>query len=235
MFAYIPARGGSKRIPGKNVKFLNGTPIIGHVIETLKSLEFIDNVHVSTDDQEIAEVAESYGAICLNSRPTALSGDVPGFIDLIHNDIPRYSEYNSGDTDVLFSLATAALVPAKTYKQAYDLYHRSETDLVMSAERFHSNPHWALSKSEDGSWGPIWPEMVFRRSQELPEALADAGLFYFFDLMAMKKYQSVKLVNGLLPYIVDDKYTCDVDTVADWQRLEEKFRSLTEKKEIRNG
>jgi pseudaminic acid cytidylyltransferase len=230
MFAYIPARGGSKRIPGKNVKLLNGTPIIGHVIETLKSLDFIDNVHVSTDDPDIAAVAESFGAVCLDLRPAELSGDVPGFIDLIHNDIPRFSEYNSGDTDVLFSLATAALVPMETYRQAHDLFSQSKTDLVMSTERFHSNPHWALSKSKDGKWGPIWPDMVFKRSQELPEALADAGLFYFFDLIAMKKYQSVKLVDGLLPCIVEDEYTCDVDTDADWQRLEEKFRSLTERK-----
>ena len=90
MFAYIPARGGSKRIPRKNIRPLNGKPVIARVIESLRPLEFLSAIYVSTDDPEIAEVAQASGAKYLKARAPELSNDKAGFMDLIRDDLPHF-------------------------------------------------------------------------------------------------------------------------------------------------
>lgn len=235
MFAYIPARGGSKRVPRKNIRKLGGKPVIGHVIETLRRLEFLSQVHVSTDDPEIAAVAEAYGAVCLAPRDPALAADAPGFTDLMRRDIPRYAEANGGDRDVLFVLATAALVPEAIYRDAFRVFESQRPELLMACEHFSSPPHWALVYKPDGHVTPLFPEMVRINSQDLPEAVTDAGLFYFFDLDDAVRYDCHKDMTRLLPYLVPDDYCADVDRPEDWALLEYKYARLNEAPAIRQS
>lgn len=223
MFAYIPARGGSRRIPLKNIRLLGGRPVIVHVIETLRSLDFITAVHVSTDDPHIAEVAEQAGGTCLGLRPADLSNDKAGFAELIHHDIARFAEHNR-DREVLFALATAALVPATVYADAFRQYTASRPDILMSCEPAH--PFWAMVQKPDGFWWPLFPDRVLTNSQDLPKSLVDAGLFYMFHLDTMQRFTSVKLADRLQPYEVSARYTVDVDTPEDWDMLEYKFHKL---------
>lgn len=227
IFAYIPARGASKRVPRKNIRPLAGKPIIGHVIETLLQLDFLSAVHVSTDDPEIAEVAERFGASCLAMRDPALSGDGPGFSDLMREDIPRYVEAHDGDREVLFALATAALVPPTIYREAHALYRREWPDILMACEHYPSPPQWALVRKDDGYLTPLFPEMVRVNSQDLPEAMTDAGLFYLFSQDVMARYDSHKDVERLLPFLVPERYCVDVDRPEDWDLLEMKFALKT--------
>jgi N-acylneuraminate cytidylyltransferase len=213
-------------VPRKNIRELGGKPIIGHVIETLRRLDFIAAVHVSTDDPEIAAVAESFGAQCLALRDPALAGDGPGFSDLMRRDIPRYSEAQGGDREVLFALATAALVPEETYREAYALYDSERPDILMSCEHFSSSPLWGLVRKDDGYLKPLFPEMVRINSQDLPEVLTDAGLFYLFNLDVMVRYENHKDVDRLLPYVVPERYCVDVDRPEDWDLLEYKYTRL---------
>jgi N-acylneuraminate cytidylyltransferase len=222
MFAYIPARGGSRRIPQKNIRQLGGRPVIAHVIETLRSLEFIRAVHVSTDDPAIAEVAAASGAVCLDFRAPELSDDTAGFAVLIHRDIDRFAAHNGDDRDVLFALATAALVPASIYRDAHARFRADKPDILMSAELAH--PFWTMVQKPDGYWRPLFPEKVLINSQDLPPAQIDAGLFYMFDLDVMRRFPSVKIVDRLQTFVVPPAYTIDVDSPEDWDELEFKFR-----------
>ena len=90
MFAYIPARSGSKRIKNKNIKIINGKPIISYVIKNLRKLNFINEVYVSTDSLKIQKIAKKYGAKCNFLRSKKLSDDKSGFIHLINHDLPKY-------------------------------------------------------------------------------------------------------------------------------------------------
>ncbi|MCW0234949.1 MAG: acylneuraminate cytidylyltransferase family protein [Ferrovibrio sp.] len=226
MFAYIPARGGSQRIARKNIKTLGGKPIIVHVIQALQAVPGIDRIHVSTDDREIRAIAEAHGAVCLEPRSSDLSNSKAGFIDLIREDIPRYIEANGGTSEVVFALATAALVPAAVYSDAISAFQQNRPDVLMSCESYDHPVWWAFRQKQDGFWTPIFPDKVQTNSQDLPPALTDSGLFYVFDQKVLSRFPSHKLVDKLLPYEVPAAYRCDIDTPEDWERLEWKYHRL---------
>lgn len=226
MFAYIPARGGSTRIPRKNIRPLAGKPILGRVIEALKALSFIDAVHVSTDDAEIADVAMSFGAVCLAPRSADLADSQSGFTDLIRNDIPRYVEANDGDSEVLFVLATAALVPSSIYEDAWKVYAEDRPEILMSCEPYDEPIWWAFEQKADGFWFPVFPDKVLTNSQDLPPSLTDSGLFYMFDQKIMSAFDCHKLADRLQAFVVPHEYRCNVDNEEDWERLEWKFERL---------
>jgi len=225
MIAYIPARGGSKRIPRKNIKHINGKPIIAYTIESLIKLDFIEKVYVSTDDLEIRDVAESFGAICLELRSPNLANDTAGFIDLIKKDLNRFCDESKSE-EVLFVLPTAALVPSSIYIDAYKKYTSAKPEVLMSCEPFDVSPLWAMQQKDDGYWYPLFPEKVLMSSHDLPKILVDAGLFYFLNLSSIIKYSSLKLVDCLLPFEVPSIYRGDIDTPGDWEMMEEKFHKL---------
>lgn len=231
MFAYIPARGGSARLPGKNIRLLDGKPVIAHVIETLRTLPFLSRIHVSTDSPDIQDIASAYGAECLELRDAALADSTSGFTDLIRNDIPRYCEANGGDTEVLFMLATAALVPSKVLSEAYEAFRASKPEILMSCEPYSEPVWWALQEKKDGFWFPLYPDRVTVNSQDLPVTLTDSGLFYYFDQAVMQAYDCHKLAERLQPYIVPHPYRCDVNDDEDWERLEWKYHRLRSRSE----
>jgi|TARA_B100000315_G_C14566877_1_gene583399 CMP-N-acetylneuraminic acid synthetase len=235
VIAYIPARGGSKRIPNKNIKKLGGKPIIGHVIGNVRQLDFISEVYVSTDNKEIQEISESFGAKTFELRPDELSDDNSGFIDLIHKDIPRYVDAAGGDSEILFVMATAALVPPSLLQDAYSAYLKELPEVLMGCVGYPVSPFLAMVQKEDGYWNPMFPEKVLYNTQDLPKALVDSGLFYFFNQNTLKKYRSVKLVDRLYAYEVNHKYAVDVDTLQDWSVLEEKYEGLKNRRSCRNS
>lgn len=226
MFAYIPARGGSKRVPRKNIKALGGKPVLGHTIEQLLKTGGVSGVYVSTEDDEIRRVAEEYGAQCLGPRAPELADDATGFIDLIHGDVPRYAEA-AGDREVMFVLATAALVPARVYGAAVETFHRDRPNVLMSCTHYPVSPLWAMIQKPDGFWTPIMPQYCFTASKDLPQTLVDAGLFYLFDLDVMLRSSSLKVVDRLQAVTVEERYSVDVDWPEDWDMLERKFRDLS--------
>jgi pseudaminic acid cytidylyltransferase len=223
VIAYIPARGGSKRIPLKNIRPLGGLPVLGHVLKTLTRLDSINGVYVSTDDPAIAVVAEKHGGIWLGPREPALSNDKAGFIDLMHRDVPRHCDAAGGDREVLFVLATAALVPVDVYRCAQETWTRCRPNILMSALPYAKSPYWALIPGPDGYLRPLFPKMVRVNSQDLPPAYTDAGLFYIFDVDVMQQFGSHMDVDRLQPFLVDKSYGIDVDAEDDWVALEERF------------
>lgn len=200
---------------------MGGKPALAHVIETLRCVSFLSGIHVSTDDAEIAEIAEGVGASCLGPRSPELSDDRATFIDLIRQDIPRFQSAHPEDHEVLFVLATAALLPAQIYEDACRVWLDKRPDVLMSCEP--NFPWFAMTQKDDGFWSPVFPDKVLRNTQDLPRCVVDAGLFYFFDQRVVTRNRSLKLVDRLMPYLVPMQYRGDIDTLEDWEELERKF------------
>jgi CMP-N-acetylneuraminic acid synthetase len=231
MIAYIPARGGSKRLPRKNVLSLGGKPTLLHVIRALKKLSFIEAVCVSTDDPSIARIAEKAGCCVLGLRHPRLADDHTDFKTLFAEDLPRYLKYFSikpSEAEVLFVLATAALVPSLVYQKAYQAYRRRKANVLVSVRPCPVSPFKALVQNKKGVFSPLFPEKITSRSQDLPEAFVDAGLFYFLNYaVASKEKRHWFLVpKGLFLYPVDESIAIDLDTPKDWESLKRAYQSL---------
>ena len=223
MFAYIPARSGSKRILNKNIKLFNGKPIILYVIENLKKLHFIKSIYVSTDSKKIKKICEKAGAICGDLRKKSLADDKSGFMDLVKKDLPRYIKLENNDKDVLFVLATAALVNKKNFNLAYKQYKKFNSEILMSCREFDQTPYWALKINKSGNLRPLFPKECFVNSQYLESIYYDSGLFYFFNFNKVKKYNDLKNAKRIKPFYVNDDSGIDINTLEDWKKLEDIF------------
>ena len=212
----IPARGGSKRIPRKNIKLLGGKPIIAHVIETAKSLDFIKKVCVSTDDLEIQNISTEYGAETGDLRASEFAGDFVHFGTLILKDVPRFTE---NVKDLLMILPTAALVQQGHYYDAFSIYQEKSPQALMSTLEYAVSPLWAMVQDKNGFCKAVHPEFIKMRSQDLPKTCVDAGLFYMMKLEQIKSIENF-IADKLLSYNVPPDIAVDVDTPADWEQLE---------------
>ena len=174
LIAYIPARGGSKRLPRKNVRKLGQKPVLVHVIEAIHASGLTDKICVSTDDPKTARVANRAGAVVLGLRADRLSDDKTTFLDLFKKDVPRYLEHfhmQKGETSVLFALATAALVQAKVYRLAFKEFKKRNASVLVATD--------CLSPS-------LFPDQM-SAARRLPDLQVDAGLFYFLDYTKMSR------------------------------------------------
>ncbi len=231
LIAYIPARAGSKRVTRKNVRLLNGKPVLCHVIEAIRKTGLAKAVTVSTDDEEIKKIAEEAGAIVLGFRGPKLSDDRTTLMELLQKDVPRYLEalgMKSSRATVLFSLATAALVDAETYRKAHKEFIAREANVLVATTKFSHSPYRALARSTDGAWKPLFPKKLLTFSQELPQTQVDAGLFYFLNFAKMSRHHGhwFNIKQGLACYPAPDSMAVDVDTEDDWRMLEEKYKAL---------
>lgn len=226
--AYIPARGGSKRILRKNAKLLKGVPIISYVIKNLKKLDFLDGICVSTDDKEIAEIASKLETETLELRTEVLANDHATFQDLVRGDLPRYLKHfkiNENDAEILFVLATAALVTPEIYQKAYQEFRSHRSDILVSSIGYRISPYWALTEHRQGYWKPVFPDKIAVRSQELPKTQVDAGLFYYLKFGKVKKMKGswMNHPDGIGCFEVPRSVAIDVDTPEDWVELERLF------------
>ena len=163
------------------------------------------------------------GAKIIELRDKSLSDSKSGFMDLLKYDVKKYIKLTSSK-DLLFVLATAALVTPEIYIDAFNNFKNSQPEILMSAHK--TNPYWAMQFNKKNILEPIFPDYVLTNSQDLPISYIDAGLFYFINYNKMVKYNSFKTANNILPYPVQDKYSVDVDTQEDWDNLELKYYFL---------
>ena len=215
----IPARGGSKRIPRKNIKDFCGKPMIGYSIEAALQSECFDQVVVSTDDQEIAEVAQSFGATVPFMRPDELSNDYAGTIPVIKHAIEWFEQHSQPPGLVCCLYATAPFVQAHTIQQANAQLQKSQADYCFSVTSFGFPIQRAIKLTQDKRVEMFSPENFNTRSQDLEEAYHDAGQFYWGKAEAWKaetRLFSDKATAFILPrYLVQD-----IDTPEDWKRAE---------------
>lgn len=225
--AIITARGGSKRIPGKNIKNFLGKPIICYSIEAAKASGIFDTVMVSTDDTGIAEVARQAGAEVPFLRSAATSNDFATTAEVLTEVLTQFKA--NGDT-FQYSCCiypTAPFVTAEKLKSAFELLLKNNADSVIPVTRF-SFPIWRSFKMNDGRLAYNWPENALKRSQDLPPSFHDCGQFYFFDT---EKFLTSKSLVTAATYAIEvpESEVQDIDNEEDWKIAEIKYSFLQNK------
>lgn len=220
----IPARGGSKRIPRKNIKEFLGKPIIAYSIETAIETGLFDEVMVSTDDMEIAEVAKQYGAKVPFMRSAETASDFASTADVLKEVIANYKELGKEFDNFCCFYATAPLVQSKDVTSAFERLQQSDFSCVYPVVQF-SYPIWrCLDIAEDGTMKRHWPEYENSRSQDLPKEYHDTGTFYWYKT---KEWLTGDVKIGGI--IVDETSIQDIDTETDWKLAEMKYKLLKRK------
>ena len=217
--AIIPARGGSKRIPGKNTKEFAGKPLIVYSIEAAKNSGLFDKVIVSTDSVEVADIARNYGADVPFMRPAELSNDVVGTRPVTNHAISYCIEHFFKPEFCCCIYATAPFLQVEYLKQGLSLLKaQADKSFAFSVTSFPFPIQRAISINESGI-SPMFADQIGKRSQDLEEAFHDAGQFYWGktdDYLSKKKIFSHHSLPVALPrYLVQD-----IDTLEDWQRAE---------------
>lgn len=223
--AIIPARGGSKRIPRKNIREFCGKPMIAWSIEAAKASGCFDTIIVSTDDQEIAGTAKKYGAKVPFVRPPELSDDYTGTIPVIRHAI-QWLETHVGKVDYACCIyATAPFVSVQDLQAGWSLINGAEHDYAFSVTSYAFPIQRAIRINEQGRVAMFNPEHFMTRSQDLEEAWHDAGQFYWGTAEAWCEERTI-FGEGAVPVKVPRHRVQDIDTPEDWTRAEWLFRAL---------
>ncbi len=212
--AIIPARGGSKRLPRKNIIPFQGRPIIAHTIEAAKSTDLFERVVVSTEDAEIAEVSAQFGAE-IDRRDPELATD-SATVKEVCLDFLRREKRAGHDWDLLCVLyATAPLRNSEDIRQVVELIHPGRCDFAIAVTRYEMPPHQALRVLPDHHLEPMWPELVQARSDAIGELRVDNGSTYAVSVPAFLEHHSFYGPN-LCGHEMPRERSVDIDTQEDF-------------------
>ena len=215
----IPARGGSKRIPRKNIRLFRGQPMIAWSIQAAVTSGCFDQVIVSTDDHEIAAVAEGFGATVPFLRPAELANDFAGTADVVVHAIEQLMPEYGSPLLVCCLYATAPFVRPEDLRSGHALWLAQEQSRpVFTAATYPFPIQRAFVIKDDGVAEMLQPDCYQMRSQDLPECFHDAGQFYWAD--DAQWMGSPQFSNGTVPLILPRWRVQDVDTEEDWRQAE---------------
>ncbi|MCX5871344.1 MAG: pseudaminic acid cytidylyltransferase [Deltaproteobacteria bacterium] len=217
--AIIPARGGSKRIPRKNIKPFCGKPMIAWSIEAAKSSGLFEHIIVSTDDVEIAEVAIQWGAEVPFMRPEELSNDHTGTTPVIAHATQWALDQGFDVSAVCCIYATAPFVQVADLKRGLEVLNSDGWDYVFTVTDFAAPIFRSFKQTTEGGIEMFFPEHFGTRSQDLPTALHDAGQFYWGRPTAWLKGKRI-FDRHSKPVIIPRWRVQDIDTQDDWERAE---------------
>ena len=217
--AIITARGGSKRIPGKNIKEFCGRPILSYSIEAALESRLFDEIMVSTDDGRIAEVAKKYGAKVPFYRSAATSDDYATTADVLREVLDAYEKRGRTFEWMCCIYPTAPFVTGKRLQEAFQLLKDKQADALQTVVRFSYPPQRGL-KVVDGFLQFIRPEFVRTRSQDLEPLYHDAGQFYIWRVSSFAE----GIVPRMIPLVLEETEVQDIDDLADWSLAEIKYQ-----------
>ncbi|MDL2301545.1 pseudaminic acid cytidylyltransferase [Lachnospiraceae bacterium OttesenSCG-928-D06] len=225
--AIITARGGSKRIPKKNIKEFCGKPIISYSIEAAKGCGLFDTVMVSTDDEEIALIAREYGAEVPFFRSEKTSNDYATTNDVLLEVLKEYEERGEHFDIACCIYPTAPFITAAKLSDAMKKLEESTADTLIPVVAFSYPPQRAMVVKEERLFFRH-PEYLDSRSQDLEPHYHDVGQFYLFRVEAFQKNRKL-MIGDIVPYIVSEMEVQDIDHPTDWEIAEIKYRMLLEK------
>lgn len=217
--AVIPVRGGSKRIPRKNIRAFAGKPMIAHSISAALQSGLFERVIISTDDEEIAEVARTYGAEAPFLRPTELADDHTGTTEVIAHSVEYLRSQGANLSAVCCIYATAPFIRKEDLERGLAILEAGSWQYVFSATTFPFPIFRSFQKNHGGGLQMFFPEHFNTRSQDLPEALHDAGQFYWGRPQAWLDKVRIFDVNSTVVTIPRWRVQ-DIDTEEDWIRAE---------------
>lgn len=227
--AIIPARGGSKRIPRKNIKEFCGKPILAYSIEAAVESGIFDAVMVSTDDDEIAEIARRYGAEVPFYRSEQTANDYATIPEVCLEVLAEYEKRGVKYDMACLVFPTAPFVTAEKLRDSVEKLEASDADTLFPVVAFGYPPQRALV-IEDGRLVFKYPEYIDSRSQDLQKHYHDAAQYIVFRVEAFKKNKKL-LLGNIIPYEISEMEVQDIDTQTDWEIAEMKYRILRGKKE----
>lgn len=223
--AVIPARGGSKRIPGKNIRAFAGKPMIAYSIECALKSGLFDRVIVSTDDNDISHIAREFGAEVPFTRPAELSDDFTTTTDVIAHAIGFLQQAGSEPTSVCCIYATAPFVREDDLWRGLKILESGEWQFVFSATNFAAPIFRSFRENVRGGLEMFFPDQFNTRSQDLPEALHDAGQFYWGRPQAW--LDRVRIFGERSTIVKIPRWrVLDIDTEEDWAQAEMMMANL---------
>jgi pseudaminic acid cytidylyltransferase len=216
--AIIPARGGSKRIIGKNTKRFCGKPIIAYAIETALQSELFDRVIVSTDSEDVASIARQFGAEAPFLRPSNLADDYTPIVHVVRNAV-QWLEQHVAPVDLACCIySTAPFLRVDDLRRGLKAFlDSSDADFAVAVTSFDFPIYRALHV-QDGYLQLIWPEHELTRSQDLPEAVHDAAMFYWGRPLSYASNNWI--ISKTVPVYIPRWLVQDIDTEEDWVRAE---------------
>lgn len=221
--AIIPARGGSKRIPRKNIKDFFGKPIIAYSIQAAVESELFDEVMVSTEDQEIADVATSFGAKVPFLRSKENADDYSTTIDVIKEVVAMYQDSGKRFNYGCCVYPTAPFVNSEILIKAGTLLIKEKFDVVFPVLEYSYPIQRALKSNSNGKMEMFYPKYLKTRSQDLERSFHDSGQFYFFETKKIIEANSLWTKNtGTI--LLKPSEGQDIDTLDDWSEAELKYK-----------
>lgn len=226
--AIITARGGSKRIPKKNIKEFCGKPMIAYSIEAALKAEIFTDVMVSTDSEEIADIARKYGASVPFMRSEKTASDYATTRDVLMEVLSEYEKCGKTFDDMTCLYPTAPFVTAEKLKEAMRLFHDTKSSLLIPVVQFSYPPQRAYV-IENNNLRFKWEEYRYMRSQDLEPFYHEAGQFYCYSIPDYLPAGGV-IKENIIPYILPESEVQDIDTEEDWKMAELKFELMMRKK-----
>ena len=220
--AILTARGGSKRIPKKNIKEFMGKPMLAYAIEAARESGLFDTIMVSTDAEDIAEIARWHGAEVPFLRSRRNSSDHATTADVIEEVILEYESRGQNYSEICCLYPCVPFLTGDTLGKAHAFL--KDADAVMPVCRFPVPLEWAL-RIQNGRLVAQEPEKLLVRSQDLETMYYDVGMFYYIKTEAFLKYRTLT-PPGTVPYLIDEMQCQDIDTPEDWRIAEMKYRLL---------
>lgn len=219
LLVVIPARGGSKGIPRKNIKPFNGKPLIYYAIDTARAVASDDDICVSTDDDEIIQVVEDYGLKVPFKRPAELATDTAGTYEVLLHALDFY-ETRGNHYDALILLQnTSPFRTADHLKEALKLF-TPDVDMVVSVKECAANPYYCVfEENGDGFLQVSKGDGTIYRRQDAPKVYEYNGAIYIINPESLKK-QHMHQFNKRVKYVMDEMSSYDLDTMTDWKIAE---------------
>ncbi len=226
--AVITARGGSKRIPGKNTKDFCGKPIIAYSIEAALQSQIFDEVMVSTDSKEIAEIARQYGAQVPFMRSEETAGDYATTAEVLLEVLEEYKRQGRTFRYLACIYPTAPFVTPERLAESFRLIQEKQAIEVMPVVAFAYPPQRGYIMAGD-TLEMKWKENFTARSQDLETIYHDSGQFYLWDTLRFQEKRGL-ISEGIVPLVLDDLEVQDIDNETDWKLAELKYKLLKEER-----
>lgn len=220
--AIITARGGSKRIPRKNIKPFFGKPMIAYAINSALNAKIFDEIIVSTDDCEIAKISQDLGAKVPFMRSAKTSDDFATTKDVLLEVLQKYKELDFKIEQICCIYPCVPFLTGEILKNAFNEFIKSKADSLTPVVKFSFPIQRSFRINKDGFLEYNEPHNAIKRSQDLEPMYHDAGMFYFYKADNMNS-------NKKVAFIIDEMLAQDIDTIDDWSIAELKFKVLNEK------
>ena len=225
ILAVITARGGSKRIPRKNIKEFMGKPMLSYPVKAALNSKVFDEVMVSTDDEEIKEISLKFGAKVPFMRSERTSNDTAVTYDVLEEVISEYKKHGREFESIACIYPCAPFLKPETLKKAYEIFSSKDCDTLVPVVRFSFPIQRAFKVNKDNFLEYREPENMLKRSQDLEPMFHDAGMFYFAKVKDMLKNK--KLIGNKAAYIeMEEIEVQDIDNKSDWEMAEIKYQIL---------